>query len=101
MYREAAPQLNLTPSDTRWSGVWQRRLWAAGSMQQLGARMVGASAASGAIRADSGIDAEALAEHVREGGDVVEFDGDEVERISPVELLETECEVFIRRRSAG
>jgi glutamate dehydrogenase (NAD(P)+) len=103
MYREAAPQLDLTPSDTRFvvQGYGNVGSWAARIMQQLGARMVGASAASGAIRADNGIDAEALAEHVREGGDVVEFDGDGVERISPAELLETECEVFIPAALGG
>ena len=42
--------------------------WAARLMQELGARMVAVSDASGAIRASDGIDAEKLAEHMREGG---------------------------------
>jgi glutamate dehydrogenase (NAD(P)+) len=103
MYREAAPQLDLTPSDTRFvvQGFGNVGSWAARIMQQLGAKMVGASAASGAIRAENGIDAEALAEHVREGGDVVEFAADGVEQVTPVELLETECEVFIPAALGG
>ncbi len=75
--------------------------WASRIMQQLGAKLVGASAASGAIRAEGGIDAEELARHVREGGNVVEFEGEGVERVSPVELLETECEVMIPAALGG
>ena len=41
--------------------------WAARIMQQLGARMVAVSDASGAIRSDSGIDAEALEAHISGG----------------------------------
>jgi glutamate dehydrogenase (NAD(P)+) len=103
MFREAAPQLDLSPSETRFvvQGFGNVGSWAARIMQQLGARMVGASAASGAIRADKGIDAEALAQHVREGGDIVDFQGDGVEQVTPVELLETECEVFIPAALGG
>jgi glutamate dehydrogenase (NAD(P)+) len=103
MYREAAPQLDLVPSETRFvvQGYGNVGSWAARIMQQLGAKLVGASAASGAIRSESGIDSEELARHVREGGDVVEFDGDGVERVSPLELLETECEVFIPAALGG
>src|SRR4051794_39456888 len=94
MYREAAPKLDLTPSDTRFvvQGFGNVGSWCARIMQQLGAKLVGASAASGAIRAEGGIDAEELARHVGEGGDVIDFEGVGVERVSPVELLETECE---------
>ena len=104
MFREAAPQLDLTPSEAalRGPGVRQRRLL--GRPAHAGARREawsGRPTASGAIRAEGGIDAEALAEHVREGGDSCEFDGDGVERISPDELLETECDVFIPAALGG
>src|SRR5712691_1966364 len=51
-YREAAPQLGLTPSETRFviQGYGNVGSWAARIMQQLGCRMVGASDAYGAIR---------------------------------------------------
>jgi glutamate dehydrogenase (NAD(P)+) len=101
MYREAAPQLDLVPSDTRFvvQGYGNVGSWAARIMQQLGARMVGASDASGAIRGDGGIDADALTEHVREGGTLPEFDG--AEEIEPDDLLEVECEVFVPAALGG
>lgn len=68
-------------------------------MQELGATMVGVSDASGAVRSDEGIDAEALAEHIGEGGTLPDFDG--VEAISPDELLEVECDVFIPAALGG
>jgi glutamate dehydrogenase (NAD(P)+) len=68
-------------------------------MQQLDARMVGASDASGAIRNDDGIDADALVEHVREGGSLPEFPG--AEEIDPEDLVEIECEVFIPAALGG
>jgi glutamate dehydrogenase (NAD(P)+) len=101
MLREAAPQLDLTPSETRFivQGFGNVGSWAARIMQQLGARMVGVSDASGALRSDAGIDADALARHLAEGGDVADFEhGD---RASPDELLETECEVFIPAALGG
>jgi glutamate dehydrogenase/leucine dehydrogenase len=68
-------------------------------MQQLGAKMIGVSDASGAVCSDKGIDAEALAEHVREGGTLPDFEG--LEEIDPDELLEVECEVFIPAALGG
>jgi glutamate dehydrogenase (NAD(P)+) len=101
MYREAAPQLDLSPSDTRFvvQGYGNVGSWAARIMQQLGARLVGASDSSGAIRSESGIDADALVEHVRAGGVLPEFDG--VEPIEPDELLEIECDVFFPAALGG
>ena len=103
MYREAAPQLDLTPSETRFvvQGFGNVGSWAARIMQQLGAKLVGASDAGGAIRADGGIDAEALAAHVAEGGAVSDFEADGVESVGPVELLETDCDVFIPAALGG
>jgi glutamate dehydrogenase (NAD(P)+) len=101
MYREAAPLLDLVPSDTRFvvQGYGNVGSWAARIMEQLDAKMVGASDASGAIRSEKGIDAEALAEHVGQGGALRDFNG--VEAIDPDELLEVECEVFIPAALGG
>src|SRR5215203_3513021 len=80
MYREAAPQLDLTPSDTRFvvQGFGNVGSWAARIMQQLGAKLVGASDATGAIRAEAGIDAEELSRHLREGGHIEGFKAEDV-----------------------
>jgi len=51
------------------------------------------------VRSDDGIDAYELADHVREGGQVPEFEG--VDRIEPDELLEVECEVFFPAALGG
>ncbi|MGH2845109.1 MAG: Glu/Leu/Phe/Val family dehydrogenase [Thermoleophilaceae bacterium] len=101
MFREAAPQLDLSPSDTRFvvQGYGNVGSWAARIMQELGARMVGASDASGAIRSEAGLDADALVDHVREGGTLPEFDG--AEEIQPEELLDIECELFIPAALGG
>jgi glutamate dehydrogenase (NAD(P)+) len=101
MYREAAPQLDLNPSETTFAvqGYGNVGSWAARIMQQLGAKLVAVSDASGGIRSDDGIDAEALAEHVQGGAKVVDFEG--VDQISPEEFLETECDVFIPAALGG
>ncbi|HVE69029.1 MAG TPA: Glu/Leu/Phe/Val dehydrogenase dimerization domain-containing protein [Solirubrobacteraceae bacterium] len=101
MYREAAPALGLSPSETRFvvQGYGNVGSWAARIMQQLGCKLVGASDADGAIRNDAGIDANALADHVAEGGSVPSFEG--AEAISADELLEVECEVFIPAALGG
>src|SRR5437588_11972220 len=94
-YREAAPQLGLTPSETRFviQGYGNVGSWAARIMQQLGCRMVAASDAHGAIRHDGGIDANALAAHAAGGGRLPDFP--DAESIPPADLLGVECEVFI------
>ncbi|MFN2616514.1 MAG: Glu/Leu/Phe/Val dehydrogenase [Thermoleophilaceae bacterium] len=101
MFREAAPQLDLTPDKTRFvvQGFGNVGSWAARIMQDLGATLVAASDAGGAVRNEEGIDAEKLARHVGEGRDVADFDG--AEAISAEELLETECEVFFPAALGG
>ena len=101
MYCEAAPKIDLAPDDTRFivQGFGNVGSWAARIMQELGATMVGASDAAGAIRNDQGIDAEALARHVDEGGDVADFEG--ADAISAEDLLQTECEVFLPAALGG
>ena len=101
LYQEAAPDLGLDPEGTRVvvQGFGNVGSWAARILQQLGARLVGASDAHGAIRSDSGIDAESLSAHLRDGGRVPGFPGGE--EITPDELLETECELFIPAALGG
>jgi glutamate dehydrogenase (NAD(P)+) len=101
MYREAAPQLDLKPSETRFvvQGFGNVGSWAARIMEDLGCTLVAASDASGGIRNDKGLDAHALAAFNNDGGDIVEWEGGEP--ISHEELLETECEVFIPAALGG
>jgi glutamate dehydrogenase (NAD(P)+) len=68
-------------------------------MQQLGAKMVAASDAYGAIRNDGGIDAGELAKHVAESGRVDDFEG--AEPVGPEDFLRTPCEVFIPAALGG
>jgi glutamate dehydrogenase (NAD(P)+) len=101
MFREAAPQIGLTPADATFvvQGYGNVGSWAARILQQLGSKMVGASDADGAIRSDEGIDADDLASHIREGGKLTEFPGAEV--ISPDDLLAIECDVLIPAALGG
>ena len=75
--------------------------WAARIIAQLGATVIAVSDAHGAVHAEDGLDPEALALHVREGGKVAEFDGEGAEAITPEELLALECEVFIPAALGG
>src|SRR5215217_2779614 len=102
VFREAAPQIDLDPAETRFviQGFGNVGSWAARLMQKLGATMVGVSDASGAIAGDEGIDAEKLAEHVRDGRTVADFDGT-AEQIDPDDLVALECDVFIPAALGG
>jgi glutamate dehydrogenase (NAD(P)+) len=101
LYEEAAPECGLEPEKTRFvvQGYGNVGSWAARLMQDLGCKMVGASDAYGAVRSDSGIDAHALADHVKQGGQVPEFEG--VDAIEPDDLLAIDCEVFIPAALGG
>ncbi len=104
MFREAAPQQGMTPAETSFvvQGYGNVGSWAARIMKQLGCRMVGASDASGAIRGDAGIDPDALTTHIfDDGGRLTEFAGEGVEVITPDELLEVPCDVFIPAALGG
>jgi glutamate dehydrogenase (NAD(P)+) len=103
MFREAAPGIGLQPADCRvvLQGFGNVGSWAARIIAQLGATVVAVSDADGAIRAEDGLEPGALARHVREGGSVADFEGEGVERISPEELLATECEVLIPAALGG
>jgi glutamate dehydrogenase (NAD(P)+) len=77
-------------------GSWVGRL-----AQQLGASVVGVADATGAIRADGGLDAERLAAHVAAGGKVAELVAPGVEPIAPDELLAIPCDVFVPAALGG
>jgi glutamate dehydrogenase (NAD(P)+) len=101
MYEEAAKERELNHEDVRFAvqGYGNVGSWAARLMQDLGCTLVAASDAGGAIRKDDGIDAKELADHVLEGGEVSGFEG--AEQISPDELLEVDCDVFIPAALGG
>jgi glutamate dehydrogenase (NAD(P)+) len=101
MFREAAPQLGLSPADTTFAvqGYGNVGSWAARIMQQLGSKMVAVSDANGAIRADAGIDANKLHDHIADGGLITEFAG--VETIDPADLVAVPCDVFIPAALGG
>ncbi len=102
VFQEAAPRIELDPSEARFvmQGFGNVGSWAARLMQEIGATMVGVSDASGAIASDAGIDAEKLAEHVREGGSISDFDGGG-EQIGPNDLVALDCDVFIPAALGG
>ncbi len=101
MFREAAPQLDLNPAETRFAvqGFGNVGSWAARILARLGATMVGVSDASGALRSSEGIDPDALVRHLEEGGRLPEFEG--AEAIDPEELLDVECDLFIPAALGG
>jgi glutamate dehydrogenase (NAD(P)+) len=68
-------------------------------MQQLGAKMVAASDAHGAIRNDAGIDANALQSHLSEGATITEFE--QAEAIDADDLIAVPCDVFIPAALGG
>ncbi len=100
-FREAAPQVGLTPAETTFvvQGFGNVGSWAAKIMQELGCKMVGVSDAHGAISSEAGIDAEALAKFIGDGGTITDFEG--VDEISPDELLSLECDVLIPAALGG
>jgi glutamate dehydrogenase (NAD(P)+) len=62
--------------------------------------MVGVADATGAVAAEDGIDAEKLAEHVRDGGKVTDFDSG-ADQIDPDDLVALDCDVFIPAALGG
>src|SRR3954451_2253559 len=78
MFREAATALDLQPADCRvvLQGFGNVGSWAARIIAELGATVIAASDAHGAVHAEDGLDPEALARHVKDGGKVAEFAGE-------------------------
>jgi glutamate dehydrogenase (NAD(P)+) len=103
MFREAAPALDLQPSDCRVviQGFGNVGSWAARIIAQLGCTVIGVSGAHGALHAEEGLDPEALQAHVRAGGTLSEYEADGVETITAEELLGLTCEVFIPAALGG
>ena len=101
MFREAAPQLGLSPADATFAvqGFGNVGSWAARLMHQLGSRMVAVSDASGAIRNDAGIDPDALVAFLEDGGKLTEYA--EAEPLEPEDLVAVECDVFIPAALGG
>ncbi|MFN2611855.1 MAG: Glu/Leu/Phe/Val dehydrogenase [Solirubrobacterales bacterium] len=101
MYREAAPQIGLSPAETTFvvQGYGNVGSWAARIMQQLGCKMIGVSDASGAIRSEEGIDAEKLSDLLKSGGKLTEFEG--AEQIPADDLFKIECDVLIPAALGG
>jgi glutamate dehydrogenase (NAD(P)+) len=102
-FKEAANQLDMDPAEVTFvvQGYGNVGSWAARELAELGATLVGASDAYGAIACEGGIDANALADHAKEGGRLSDFDGDGVEEIAPDELVALECDVFIPAALGG
>jgi glutamate dehydrogenase (NAD(P)+) len=100
-YREAAPSLGLTPSETRVAvqGFGNVGSWAARIIHDLGAKVVGISDAYGAIQHEAGIDPHALYDHMRQGGKLVEFPG--VDVIDRDDLVGVDCDVLIPAALGG
>jgi glutamate dehydrogenase (NAD(P)+) len=102
MLREAAPHIGLSATNTRIviQGFGNVGSWAARISRQLGCRIVGISNVDGALRNEDGIDVERLLVHIHDGGGkLTEFDGGEA--ITPDELLEIPCDVFIPAALGG
>jgi glutamate dehydrogenase (NAD(P)+) len=101
MFREAAPQLGLSPSETTFAvqGFGNVGSWAARIMQQLGCRMVAVSDAYGAIQSEAGIDADELVRFLGEGGRLAEFEA--ADPIDPDDLIATDCDVLIPAALGG
>ena len=102
-FKEAAEHLDIDPAEVEFvvQGYGNVGSWAARELADLGATLVGASDAYGAIQSEKGIDAHALADHAKEGGHLTDFEGDGIEEIAADELLELECDVFIPAALGG
>jgi glutamate dehydrogenase (NAD(P)+) len=101
MFTEAAEEQGIDPAEVRFvvQGYGNVGSWAARLLEEMGATMIGASDAAGAIRSDEGIDSKKLAEHVKEGGELPDFDG--VDRVSHDDLMQCECDVLIPAALGG
>src|SRR4051812_919210 len=101
MFEQAAEDLGIDPSDVRFAvqGYGNVGSWAARILEELGGTLIGASDQNGAVHSEEGIDAAALADHVKEGGKLPEFDG--VEEVSHADLLSCDCDVLIPAALGG
>jgi glutamate dehydrogenase (NAD(P)+) len=103
LFREAARSVEVSPTEARVvvQGFGNVGSWAARIICQLGCKLVGASDVSGAIGSPRGIDPEALLAHIRGGGKLPEYVGEGVEAITPEQLMQLDCDVFIPAALGG
>jgi glutamate dehydrogenase (NAD(P)+) len=101
MFQEAAPLIDLDPSEATFvvQGFGNVGSWAARLLQELGAKMVGVSDVTGAIRSDEGIDVKALLAHLSDGGKLLEFD--KAEEIDRNDLVAVPCDLFVPAALGG
>jgi glutamate dehydrogenase (NAD(P)+) len=101
MFEEAAEELDLDPSKIRFvvQGFGNVGSWAARLLQELGGTLIGASDQYGAIHSSDGIDAFKLADHVKEGGKVTEFEG--VDEVNHADLFQCDCDLLIPAALGG
>jgi glutamate dehydrogenase (NAD(P)+) len=101
LFKEAASELDLDPEQTRFAvqGFGNVGSWTARLLSELGCRLVAVADVHGAIHSDAGIDAEALARHVREGGRIDEFEG--ADEITAEEFMQADCELFVPAALGG
>jgi glutamate dehydrogenase (NAD(P)+) len=101
LFREAAPHLGLSPPECTCvvQGFGNVGSWTAMIMEQLGVKLIGASTAHGAVRNDAGIDASDLNAFLAQGGRLPDYEKAQV--ITPEELLEIECDVFVPAALGG
>jgi glutamate dehydrogenase (NAD(P)+) len=103
MFREAAPKLDMDIDGCTFAvqGFGNVGSWAARLLQELGAKMVAVQDVKGSIVGEQGIDADALYDHVKNGGSVTDFEADGVEECGPEDVLSCECDVFIPAALGG
>jgi glutamate dehydrogenase (NAD(P)+) len=102
MFVEAAEEQEIDIEQVRFvvHGYGNVGSWAARLLEEMGATLIGAADQYGAIHSEDGIDAAALADHVKEGGELPDFD-DGAEKLSHKDLLEIECDVLIPAALGG
>ena len=101
LFREAAPQLGLTPPETTCvvQGFGNVGYHTASIMQQLGVKVVGVSDVHGAVHNPQGIDTADLREFLQGGGSLPDYGKGEA--IDPDDLVGIECDVFIPAALGG
>ncbi len=92
---ELLPELHLAMDQVSFSVIGYGNVgsWTARLLGQRGARLKAVMDHSGAIRADSGIDPDRLATHVRNRGSVAGYD--EADGISEKDFYQTQVDLFI------
>ena len=92
---ELLPEAGIDIKNCRFSvlGFGNVGSWTGKILQDKGAKMLATMDHTGAIRNDGGIDAHALAEHVRKTGGVAGFKG--ATRIDKDEFYKTKVDVFV------